>query len=197
MQHRLQDRTVTRAASRAILAVVAAVLVVTSACASSERAAAPDPATAVAPTPAPSPAPPPDADRALPLPPVDPDAPHPLDCDAERRDAMRSPVATQLGAFADDDLTLAYAMTSPFFQRVLTADAFEALIRGEYPELIGNGGHRFDECRVRGRRGHLIVGVRDGVREVVLRYDLSEEPDGWRIDGAMRIALTLPPQPVA
>jgi hypothetical protein len=107
-----------------------------------------------------------------------------------------APVATQLDAFGEEDFALAYAMTSPFFQRLLTADAFEALIRGEYPELVGNAGHRFDECRARGRRGHLVVGVRDGVREVVLRYDLSEEPDGWRIDGAMRIALTLPPQPL-
>lgn len=193
----MNDRTVTRAASRAIGVIAVAVMVATTACTSPEPAATPDPATTIAPTPEPSPAPAPDADRTLPLPPVDPDAPHPLDCDAERRDAMRSPVATQLDAFADDDLALAYAMTSPFFQRVLAADAFEALIRGEYPELIGNGGHRLDECRVRGRRGHLIVGVRDGVREVVLRYDLSEEPEGWRIDGAMRIARTLPPQPVA
>ena len=197
MQDRTKGRTIARPASHAIVATAVAVLVVTAGCTSTERAVPPDPATAVTPSPAPSPAPAPDADGTLPLPPVDPDAPHPLDCDAERRDAMRSPVATQLDAFADDDLTLAYAMTSPFFQRVLTADAFEALIRGEYPELIGNGGHRFDECRVRGRRGHLIVGVRDGVREVVLRYDLSEEPEGWRIDGAMRIARALPPQPVA
>lgn len=197
MRDGMQDRTITRAASRAVVATAVAVLVVTTGCASTERAATPDPATAVSPSTGPSPAPAPDADGTLPLPPVDPDAPHPLDCDAAQRDAMRSPVATQLEAFADEDLPLAYAMTSPFFQRVLAVDAFEALIRGEYPELVGNDGHRFAECRVRGRRGHLVVGVRDGAREVVLRYDLSEEPGGWRIDGAMRIALTLPPQPVA
>jgi hypothetical protein len=47
---------------------------------------------------------------------------------------------------------------------------------------------------VRGRRGYILAGVRTGTREVVLRYDVSEEEDGWRIDGAVEIpGITLPP----
>jgi len=198
MQRRMQRRRAAGAAARSLLA---AIIVVSTACGSTGPGTAPSPGPSIAPvpdtTPPTSPPSTPEGERTLPLPPVDPDAPHPFDCDAVRRTAMRSPVTAQLDALVDEDFALAYAMTSPFFQRVLAADAFESLIRGQYPELIGNGGHRFDECRVRGRRGHLVVGVRDGVREVVLRYDLSEEAEGWRIDGAMRLTLTLPPQPLA
>jgi hypothetical protein len=184
---------VVRAASRALLVVVLAASI---GCTTAERALDPSGEPTTPPTAPPAAHGPPD-EAPLPLPPVDPDAPHPLDCDADRRTAMQRPVSTQLDAFAVEDVALAYAMTSPFFQRVLAADDFATLIREQYAELLGNGGHRFAECRVRGRRGHLVVGVRDGVREVVLRYDLSEESEGWRIDGAMRIALTLPPQPLA
>lgn len=127
-----------------------------------------------------------------------PPPPTPAACDPERDGTIGVTVSTQLDAFSGSDFARAYAMTSPFFRRVLDADAFETLIRTEYPELVGNDGHRLGECLVRGRRGSLIAGVRAGTQEVVLRYDLSEEADGWRIDGARRLpAGALPPQPLA
>lgn len=126
-----------------------------------------------------------------------PDLSSPDDCDPTTRAAIGSTVSTQLDAFASEDFAGAYAMTSPFFRLVFATDDFESMIRTDYPELVANRGHRFDDCRVRNRRGFLLVGVRSGAREVVLRYDLSEEADGWRIDGAARLSgVTLPADPL-
>jgi hypothetical protein len=115
-------------------------------------------------------------------------------CDATTRAAIGATVGTQLDAFAAEDFSQAYAMTSPFFRLMFATDDFESMIRSDYPELVGNAGHRIDECRVRSRRASLVVGVRSGAREIVLRYDLSEEAEGWLIDGAAQLSgVTLPP----
>jgi hypothetical protein len=127
-----------------------------------------------------------------------PDLFAPEACDPLTRAAVGTTVSAQLDAFAADDLAAAYALTSPFFRRVVDGGTFETLIRDEYPWLLGNVGHRLDECGVRGRRAFLVVGVRAEGREQVLRYDLSLEPDGWLIDGAMPLlGVTLPPDRVA
>lgn len=183
-------------------AVAALTIALAAGCGTSEMTAPSEPAPAPAPEQAPERAP-----EAVPEPSLPPDLPSdpPVDagrppnaCDASTAAAITATVSTQLDAFADDDVAGAYAMTSPFFRRFLDEAGFATLIRDEYPELLGNDGHRADECLVVGRRGSLIVGVRDGAREVVLRYDLSEEEDGWRIDGARRLTgVMLPPQPLA
>jgi len=149
-----------------------------------------------------TPAAPPDAEQQDPdefEPPARPDpAPDPLRpgaCDAATAGAIGATVSAQLDAFMRDDIPAAYALTSPFFQRVIDAEAFETMIRTEYPYLIESSGHRLDECWARGRRGYFLAGVRSGSREVVLRYDVSEEPEaGWRIDGAVPLSgISLPP----
>ena len=166
------------------------VMALAAGCSTSQGAAPPEPA----PTPSIDQAP---ESTPKPEPPVDVGRPANA-CDASTAAAITATVSTQLDAFADDDIAGAYAVTSPFFRRFLDEAGFATLIRDEYPELLGNDGYRADECLAVGRRGSLIVGVRDGTREVVLRYDLSEEEDGWRIDGARRlIGVMLPPQPVA
>lgn len=163
---------------------------------------APDPAQEPAPDPdpAPDPAPTPDAPaNPAPRPEPAPDPDRPGACDDTTRAAIGTVLTTQLDALAVEDFVGAYAVTSPFFRNFFTPEAFETLIRDEYPTLVGNSGHRFDECGVVGRRGFLVVGVRaaDGADELVLRYDLSEEGDGWRIDGALALpAVTLPPDPL-
>ena len=179
-------------------AVAALTVALAAGCGPSEVAAPSEPTAAPAPElvpeDVPQPALPPDPP---PDPPVDAGRP-PNACDASTAAAITATVSTQLDAFADDDVAGAYAMTSPFFRRFLDEAGFATLIRDEYPELLGNDGHRADECLAVGRRGSLIVGVRSGTREVVLRYDLSEEEDGWRIDGARRlVGIQLPPQPLA
>ncbi len=122
----------------------------------------------------------------------DPFAPEP--CDAATRSAIAATVSAQLDAFAGGDVDGAYAWTSPFFRRLVDREAFASLISSEYPWLLGNAGHRLDECGVRSRRAFLVAGVRAEGQEQVLRYDLSLEPDGWRIDGAMSLqGVTLPP----
>lgn len=183
------------------VALVAALLL--AGCSASPDASPQTPATTAPtpgpdPTPAPEPTPEPPAPPPPPAPPEEPRRPSSPECPTEVRSAIAAPVATQLAAFAQDDLDAAYAVTSPFFQQVIGRTAFEDLIRDDYPELIGNDGHRFDECQVLGRRGFILVGVRAGAQETVLRYDLSEEPDGWRIDGAIRVqGITLPPEQLA
>lgn len=157
-------------------------------------------------TPAPDRAPDPGSDAApdapadpAPRPEPAPDPDPPGACDDATRTALSAVLTTQLDALAVEDFAGAYAVTSPFFRNFFTSEAFETLIRDEYPTLVGNLGHRFDECGVVGRRGFLVVGVRaaDGTDELVLRYDLSEEGDGWRIDGALALpAVTLPPDPL-
>lgn len=123
-----------------------------------------------------------------------PDPQRPGACDAVTADAIAAVVSAQLDAFAGDDLDAAYALTSPFFQRLLDRDAFETMIRTGYPYLLESSGHRLDECWARSRRGYILAGVRIGTREVVLRYDLSDEPDvGWLIDGATEVpGISLP-----
>ncbi len=126
------------------------------------------------------------------------EGPAPQGCTPDTLAAIGATVSAQLDAFAQDDLPLAYAMTSPFFRRLVAPDDFATLIRDDYPELVGNDGHRLDACGSRGRRGFLIVGVQTRTQEVVLRYDLSEEDDGWRIDGARRLTdVMLPERPLA
>lgn len=187
-------------------ALLTALVLMSAAC---SAAPVPQPPTAVAPgdtagpvppadtppadTP-PADAPPADAPDLAPRPLPAPDPTAPDDCDLRAREAIGATVSAQLDAFAAEDFTTAYSVTSPFFRRAFARDDFEALIRAEYPELVGNEGHRTDECRVRSRRAFLVVGVRSGAQEIVLRYDLSQESDGWRIDGAGRLpGVSLPP----
>jgi len=151
--------------------------------------------------PAPGPAEPDRAPRPDPV----PDTAPPGECDPATRTAIEQTVATQLAAFATRDFAAAYAMTSAAFRLAFTVDDFETLIRADYAVLLGNDGQRFDECLIVTGQAFLVVGVRTGHpetgrpetggREVVMRYDLSEEPDGWRIDGAGLLpGITLPPE---
>lgn len=166
----------------------------------------PEPAAPAAVDPAPSPTLPPAPERVPepdpipdppPRPPAAPDTATPTDCDDATRERIVATLSTQLDAFAADDLAGAYAMTSPFFRNFFDVDAFATLILDDYPQLVGNDGHRFDECRTVGRRAFIVVGVRASGTETVLRYDLSEEPEGWRIDGARTLdGVVLPPAPL-
>jgi hypothetical protein len=183
------------AGSRAVvLATVTAVLV--TACGDSVDAPAsshrsPADVGATMPSAPESEAAPPPGTPSRPEPSPDPTAPGA--CDTATRAAIGLTVGTQLEAFSRGDFDAAYALTSPFFRTLFTRDAFESLIRDAYPALVGNDGHRLDECRARSRRGFLVAGVRSGSLELVLRYDVSQEADGWRIDGAILLpGVTLP-----
>jgi hypothetical protein len=125
----------------------------------------------------------------------DPAAPEtgPRTCDPSEATGMVGTVAAQLDALGAGDFTSAYGWASPFFRRLVTAEAFEALIRDGYPELLDVAARRFEGCSIRGRRGTLVVAItaRSGARRV-LAYELGEEADGWRIDGAGDIE---PPRP--
>jgi len=124
-----------------------------------------------------------------------PDPTAPVECDPVTRDAVATTVSAQLQAFADEDFAAAYGWTSPTFRRAFSAEEFETLIRSDYSGLVANAGHRFAECGIRERRAFIVVGVRTDGGESVLRYDLSDEPDGWRIDGAGLLpAISLPPE---
>jgi len=182
-------------AARSAAALIA-VLAITAGCTVDPGPASPS-RPAAAPMPAPT-APEPDPEPTPPSrPPTAPDPDGPIDCDAAVREAIETVVGEQLDAFAAEDFTGAYALTSPFFRTFLAEDAFEPMIRGDYAALVGNNGHRFDECRLLGRRAFILAGVRGPEAELVLRYDLSEEADGWRIDGARALdGIVLPPDPL-
>lgn len=186
-------------AARSAAALIA-VLAITAGCTVDPGPASPSgPAAAPMPAPtAPEPDPEPDPEPTPPSrPPTAPDPDGPIDCDAAVREAIETVVGEQLDAFAAEDFTGAYALTSPFFRTFLAEDAFEPMIRGDYAALVGNDGHRFDECRLLGRRAFILAGVRGPEAELVLRYDLSEEADGWRIDGARALdGIVLPPDPL-
>jgi hypothetical protein len=192
---RLATRRTTRLATTTSTVLLAALLVAACAGPAATVGPGPDDTGAGAPSgPGSERAPLPDAPAPGPFRPgPSPDPTAPDECDAATGAAIGMTVGSQLDAFAADDFDAAYALTSPFFRTMFTRDAFETLIREAYPTLVGNDGHRLDECRSRSRRGFLVAGVRAGAQELVLRYDLSEEADGWRIDGALLLpGVTLP-----
>jgi hypothetical protein len=101
---------------------------------------------------------------------------------------MAATVSTQLDAFASGDIAAAYELTSPLFRTTFDPVAFETLIRTQDPYLLESSGHRTDECWIAGSRGYLLAGVQVGMREVVLRYDVSNRTGGrWFIDGAAEL----------
>jgi hypothetical protein len=127
-----------------------------------------------------------------------PDVTVPSSCDAPTAAAIAATVTSQLEAFAAGDLAAAYAFTSPFFTTMVDAVRFEEIIRTDYPLLLSSRERWTGDCLVRGRRGVLLAGVADATgRELILRYDLSLEDVGWRIDGALELeGITLPRPPV-
>jgi hypothetical protein len=176
---------------RRVSALVLTIAAIAGACSAPQ--VAPDPQAVVTP-------PPVDRER-LPRPEAHPEAvPDPTapeECPVEVAAAMGVTVSAQLDAFADDDLDAAYALTSLAFQAAYSATEFEALIRSEYRELLGNLGHRLADCLVHDGTGLRVVGVRSATGELVLRYQLSESDGVWRIDGAGRLpGITLPPDTV-
>jgi hypothetical protein len=171
--------------------LLALVVVVSLGCSgASLEASAPEPGGTSGPTPRTTPEgfePP-----ARPDPAPDPDRPGA--CDPTTAAAISGTVAAQLEAFARGDLPAAYARTSTSFRDTFDLEGFETLIRSSYGYLLAGTGHRLDECWAQGDRGYILAGVREGSREVVLRYDVVEEPDlGWRIAGAVELpGISLP-----
>jgi len=131
-------------------------------------------------------------------PPARPDpAPDPLrpgDCDPITAAAIGAVVSAQLSALARDDLDAAYALTRPSSTRTSDRDTFATMIRDDHPYLLDGPDHRLDECWASSRSGYLVVGVRTGTGEIVLRYDVTEDPhSGWLIDAITAIpGLVLP-----
>jgi hypothetical protein len=196
-------------ARTAILATAAALALLAGACSDDTEQAgtardapaaamANDPPPPVAPAEPRTPAGPQDPSEppARPAPVPDRSAPDP--CDAATSRDITATVSAQLEAFAAGDLRAAYALTSPFFTTLVDEARFEELIRSDYPLLLVSRERWTGDCLVRGRRGVLLAGVADAAgRELVLRYDLSLEDVGWRIDGALRVdGITLPRPPV-
>jgi hypothetical protein len=196
-------------ARSAILATTVALTLLVSACSGDPGRAGsvPDAPAAAATTDPPAPSAPavpsvppgspdPSEPPARPAPIPDPSAPGA--CDETTSRAITATVAAQLEAFASGDLRAAYALTSPFFTTLVDEGRFEEIIRTDYPQLLMSRERWTGDCLVRGRRGVLLAGVADAEgRELVLRYDLSLEDVGWRIDGALRVeGITLPRPPV-
>lgn len=114
-------------------------------------------------------------------------------CDPATESAIAGTVAAQLDALAIGDFAAAYAQASPFFRTLVDQDAFTAMIRTRYPELLDVATRRLEGCTVLNRRAVLVVALTatDGARRT-LAYELGESDDGWRIDGAYDLE---PPEP--
>jgi hypothetical protein len=114
-------------------------------------------------------------------------------CDPATEAAVAGTVAAQLDALGVGDFAAAYAQASPFFRTLVDQDAFTAMIRTRYPELLDVATRRLEGCTVLNRRAVLVVALTatDGARRT-LAYELGESDDGWRIDGAYDLE---PPEP--
>ena len=155
-----------------------------------DAATSDEPAGAPAePVPAPVPAPLPDAAT----PPDGAPSTVPEPCEAGTEAAVAGTVAAQLDALAVGDFVAAYAQASPFFRTLVDQDAFTAMIRTRYPELLDVAARRLEGCTVLNRRAVLVVAITasDGARRR-LAYELGESDAGWRIDGAYDLE---PPEP--
>jgi hypothetical protein len=114
----------------------------------------------------------------------------PRACDDGEQAALTATVTAQLDALAAGDFAGAYAWASTAFRAGVGLPAFEQVIRTGYPELLSVALRRVEGCQIADGRGTLVVGItlRTGARRV-LGYRLSEEREGWRIDGAGDVVL--------
>ncbi|MEX1178827.1 MAG: DUF4864 domain-containing protein [Nitriliruptor sp.] len=133
-------------------------------------------------SPAPEP-PPPDAPS--PRPPGDP-------CTEDDLDAIDEVIGGQLAAFAADDYAEALTYASEGFRAGRDAAAFETMIEESFPVAADAVEHRSGACVQRDGNAEVRVEVTaaDGERGTFV-YLLVEE-DGWRIAGAVPVALDDP-----
>lgn len=118
------------------------------------------------------------------------DRPGARPCDTVESTLMTATVTGQLDALAAGDFAAAHAWASTTFRAGVGPQAFEQLIRTGYPELLGSAMRRVEGCQVLDGRGTLIIGItaRSGARRVI-GYRLTEDVEGWRIDGAGDVML--------
>ena len=104
------------------------------------------------------------------------------------RQAIRSIIQSQLGAFQRDDGHEAFSYASPGIRQMFqTAEIFMAMVRGGYPAVYRPRAVEFLETLVKdGRTVQMMrfIGP-DGVA-VIAMYTMERQPDGtWRISGVV------------
>jgi lauroyl/myristoyl acyltransferase len=104
------------------------------------------------------------------------------------RQAIRSIIQSQLGAFRRDDGHEAFSYASPGIRQMFqTAEIFMAMVRGGYAAVYRPRAVEFLETLVKdGRTVQMMrfIGP-DGVA-VIAMYTMERQPDGsWRIDGVV------------
>lgn len=103
---------------------------------------------------------------------------------AQQTDAQ-AVIARQIEAFRADDVARAFSFASPTIQSMFgTPQNFGAMVRQGYPMVWRAGDLRFLDAETRDGSLWQDVMIRDAQGRVhILEYEMTEGPDGWRING--------------
>ena len=111
----------------------------------------------------------------------------PVPCEVSVEQGLSATISTQIEALSARDFETAYAMASPYFQSSFTQDAFQAVITDGYAFLLENPRFVLSDCShvesMAQAQTRVTVTTPEG-EIFVLTYQMSERPEGWRIDGA-------------
>jgi len=137
----------------------------------------------------PAPAPPPEVVESSPAPAPSQDGSQegPSTCEVAIEQGLAATISTQIDALSASDFATAYAMASPLFQSSFSQAAFENVITDGYAFLLENPRFVLSDCvhLESIAQAQTRVTVTTPAGEIfVLTYQMSEQPAGWRIDGA-------------
>lgn len=136
-----------------------------------------------------SPAQPPEVVESSPAPTPSPDGGQegPSTCEVAIEQGLAATISTQIDALSASDFATAYSMASPLFQSSFSQAAFENVITDGYAFLLESPRFVLSDCvhLESIAQAQTRVTVTTPAGEIfVLTYQMSEQPAGWRIDGA-------------
>lgn len=112
---------------------------------------------------------------------------------AQANEAIENVIGTQLKAFNDRDVNLAFSFASPMIKRIFgNPGTFGMMVENGYPMVWDNADVRF--LGLREEAGMLIqtVQLRDAKGLIhTLDYAMIETADGWQINGVQLVETDL------
>ena len=111
----------------------------------------------------------------------------PSTCEVAIEQGLAATISTQIDALSASDFATAYSMASPLFQSSFSQAAFENVITDGYAFLLESPRFVLSDCihLESMAQAQTRVTVTTPAGEIfVLTYQMSEQPAGWRIDGA-------------
>ncbi len=103
--------------------------------------------------------------------------------------ALQSVIERQLTAFRADDYRAAYGFAHAGIKSQFPAEAFEAMVRAQYPQIANSTGARFLVAIDDGEKAAVSVEITgtDG-QTIEYQYLLQRDSDTWRISGVIQSA---------